>query len=163
MEIKLAQPEMFEQIDRLLRDAFTDSDHGYSGEAELTQALRESDTPTIELIAWDENIVKGHALLSEAMVGNTKGLVLAPIAVRVANQKEGIGSALMDELDEIAADNDYAFISILGDAYYTQFGYSPAAVIDVLPPMDVPSEYFHIKPFGPVDTGTLVYAPEFGI
>lgn len=163
MEIKIAQANMFDQIDTLLREAFTASSHGYSGEAELTKALREGETPTIELVAVDGDQVMGQALLSEATVGNTKGLVLAPIAVSVDHQKQGVGSALMDELDEIATDNGYSFISILGDAYYTQFGYSPAAVIDVVAPMDVPSEYFHIKPFGPVDAGTLVYAPEFGI
>lgn len=163
MEIKIAQASMFEQIDKLLREAFTNSSHGYSGEAELTKALRESDTPTIELVAVEDDQVLGHALLSEATVGKTKGLVLAPIAVSVDNQKQGVGSALMDDLDEIATDNGYAFISILGDAYYTQFGYSPAEVIDVKAPIDVPGEYFHIKPFGPVDSGTLVYAPEFGI
>jgi len=163
MGIKIAQPEMFEQIDQLLRDAFTQSDHGYGGEAELTKALRESDTPTIELAAVEGNEVIGVALLSEAKVGDIKGLVLAPLAVKPANQKEGVGSALMDQLDELAIDNGYAFISILGDAYYTQFGYETAEVYGVKAPMDVPSEYFHLKTFGTVDTGTLAYAPEFGI
>lgn len=163
MEIKMVQASMFEQIDALVRDAFTNSAHGYSNEAELTTALREGETTTIELVAVDGDDVLGHALLSEATVGKTKGLVLAPIAVSIDKQGQGVGSALMDELDEIATDNGYAFISILGDDYYTQFGYSEAAIINVLPPMDVPSEYFHIKPFGPVDEGILVYAPEFGI
>ncbi|AIG65574.1 GNAT family N-acetyltransferase [Weissella tructae] len=163
MEIKLVTDQMFDDIDTLVRDAFTKSSHGYEGEAELTVALRQSETPTIELAAVDGDVVLGHALLSEATIGKTKGLVLAPLSVHTAHQNEGIGSTLMDALDEIAVDNDYAFISILGDAYYTQFGYVPAADMKVVPPMDIPSEYFHLKAFGPVDAGTLVYAPEFGI
>lgn len=163
MEIKVVTDKMFAEIDNLVREAFTSSVHGYEGEAELTEALRNSATPSIELVAVDEDIIKGHALLSEATIGNTKGLVLAPLSVGTDYQNQGIGSALMDALDEIAIDNEYSFISILGDNYYTQFGYTPASEMNVVAPMDVPSEYFHLKTFGVVDTGTLVYAPEFGI
>lgn len=161
------QPSMADQVTTLITSAFTNTDHGYDGEAELTTALREGQAKTFEIVAlYEENQVTGHALLSEATVGNVTGLVLAPLSVQVEHQHQGIGSGLMKAIEEVATQNDYSFISILGyPDYYQKFGYVPANEFNVKAPMEVPNEFFLMKILqDQVElNGTLKYAHQFGI
>ncbi|WP_162685294.1 GNAT family N-acetyltransferase [Lactiplantibacillus plantarum] len=79
-------------------------------------------------------------------------------------QGKGVGSQLMLEIENIAQDNSYKFISILGDShYYSRFGYKPASTYGVIAPMEVPEEVFMIKIFDQNNdySGLLKYAPEF--
>ncbi len=158
--------DMANEVDTLIKNAFTNSEHGYGNEAELVTDLRNSETITFELVAFDQDKIVGHALASEATINTVKGLVLAPLSVLTTKQKQGIGTMLMEAVENIAKDNDYKFISILGDpAYYNRFGYKPSKLYNVLAPMNVPDEVFMLKVFykNINYTGTLKYAPEFGI
>ncbi|RRG17790.1 N-acetyltransferase [Weissella viridescens] len=160
-------------LQRVIQDAFTSSAHGYSGENALVQALRESDkTSTYDVVASDDGAIVGYALLSDALildegVPQASGLVLAPLAVAPDAQKQGVGKALMAEIESVAGTHGYSFISILGGNYYQQFGYRPASQFGIKAPMEVPDEYFQIKPMreGSLTDvqGTLKYAPEFGL
>ncbi|MBM7618080.1 putative N-acetyltransferase YhbS [Weissella uvarum] len=166
MEVQLANQQMAQAIKQVVKKAFLTSEHGYQGEAELVEDLRDSTTPTFErVVIWNQHLV-GHMLLSEANVAESKGLVLAPLSVLPAFQRHGVGKALMASAEEIAKDYDYAFISILGDSqYYGRFGYQPAKNFEIKAPMDVPDEAFLIKRFTQTvqQPGILEYAPAFGI
>ncbi|GIQ95777.1 GNAT family N-acetyltransferase [Lactiplantibacillus plantarum] len=164
MKTTIFKTEMTNSVDSLIRNAFKKSEHGYNGEAELTSTLRNSSTRTFERVVITDNKVVGHALLSEAKINQISGLVLAPISVLPEYQGKGVGSQLMLEIENIAQDNSYKFISILGDPhYYSRFGYKPASTYGVIAPMEVPEEVFMIKIFDQNNdySGLLKYAPEF--
>ncbi|WP_307994864.1 N-acetyltransferase [uncultured Weissella sp.] len=174
MEIKKSLDENdVPALANMIQEAFAGTDHGYSGESELVTALRKSDrTSTYDFVAWDAEMLVGYALLSDALIiddeqPQASGLVLAPLAVAPVAQKQGVGKALMSEIETVAKKHGYSFISILGGDYYRQFGYKAASQFGIEAPMEVPDEYFQIKPMreeGLTDVhGTLKYAPEFGI
>lgn len=166
MKIKQYDSKMEKEVRKLIISAFTASEHGYNDEAQLTDDLRNGREKTFEIVAIDDGELAGHALLSEASIENTKGLVLAPISVLPNHQRSGVGTKLMQNIDDIALENKYEFISILGDPkYYERFGYFEADKVGVKSPMKVESKYFMIKLFNDVIqlNGTLKYADAFGI
>ncbi|WP_054700800.1 GNAT family N-acetyltransferase [Secundilactobacillus odoratitofui] len=156
----------------LITTAFATAEHSDGHEAELVATLRQQPNyhPEFDVIAIDDQSrLVGHALLSEAVVGEQwPVLVLAPLAVLPKAQRQGIGRALIAELEKRAAETKFLAISILGDpAYYGQFGYQPAADFGVTAPMAVESKYFMLKPLGQKRLqsvrGKLQYDPAFGI
>lgn len=166
MRITSYDNTMADAVDQLIRRAFEESEYGYSGEAELVQALRDDGAVVGEIVAFNRNQLVGHALLSRAHVGPVEGVVLAPLSVLPEYQLQGIGSALMAKVEALARDEDMAFISLLGDPdYYQRFGYLPASRWGVTAPMPVPDEAFLLKilklRFAP--SGTLKYADAFGL
>lgn len=166
MRTTIFKTEMTNSVDSLIRNAFKKSEHGYNGEAELTLTLRNSSTKTFESVVITDNKIVGHALLSEAKINQIKGLVLAPISVLPEYQGKGIGSQLMMKIESIAQNNNYKFISILGNPhYYSRFGYKPASTYGIIAPMEVPKDVFMVKIFQQNDdyAGLLQYAPAFGL
>lgn len=164
----------------LITMAFATAAHSDGHEAELVAALRQSAHyhpefdvhyhPEFDVVAVVEGQAVGHALLSEARVcvDGTPVLVLAPLAVLPAYQNQGIGGALIRELELRAADAKFLAISILGDPdYYGRFGYRPADEFEVTAPMAVESKYFMLKVLGDgrLDGvgGELRYDSAFGI
>lgn len=156
----------------LITMAFATAEHSDGHEAELVAALRQSEHyhPEFDVVAIVDGQAVGHALLSEARVGDDGApvLVLAPLAVLPAYQSRGIGGALIRELELRAADSKFLAISILGDPdYYGRFGYRPAAEFGVTAPMAVESKYFMLKALGDgrLDgvAGELRYDSAFGI
>lgn len=156
----------------LITTAFATAKHSDGHEAELVATLRQSEHyhPEFDVVAIADRQAVGYALLSEARVGADSAtvLVLAPLAVLPAYQNQGIGGALIQELELRAADSEFLAISILGDPdYYGRFGYRPAIEFGVTAPMDVESKYFRLKTLGDGRlagvTGKLTYDSAFGI
>ncbi|MBP2966818.1 GNAT family N-acetyltransferase, partial [Acinetobacter baumannii] len=92
------------QIKELIVEAFSKSEYGYTGEAELVDKIRQNND-YLEVVYLEENKVIGHGLLSDSKIENhlnetvAKGLVLAPISVLPSHQGKGIGSQLMTALE----------------------------------------------------------------
>lgn len=152
MKIQKVQSSYYLAIHHLIVEAFTASTHGYHGEADLVENIRldpEYDAD-LEVVAFQENEIVGHALLSKISSVNqgslTTGAALAPISVKPTDQNQGIGRQLIATLEELAKEKGYAFIAILGDpAYYGRFGYRPASDYGIEFPFDVPGEYCLVK------------------
>lgn len=172
MEIRSINVTEFSEVDLLLRDSFSETEHGYQGEAELVKKIRAEKTynPEFELVAAEEERVLGHTMLSEVAIGETDdntGLALAPIAVRPGLQNKGIGAALIREAEVRAKNQGYRYISILGSPeYYGRFGYQPASMFNITAPFEVPDEAFLVKALE-VDglenvSGVLRYTKAFG-
>lgn len=173
MIIQTIQHKDFDKVDKLIRNAFTQSEHGYSNESELVEKIRKdkSYVPELELIALDDSKqIIGYGLLSEVSIVNSSqefiGLVLAPLAVSPNAQGKGVGGTLLTILEHSATKLGYNYISILGHAdYYPRFGYAPASKYQVKAPFNVPDEVFMIKPLTPtgLDTvqGTIKYSEAF--
>ncbi|MFV0558044.1 MAG: GNAT family N-acetyltransferase [Enterococcus sp.] len=149
-EIQLADQPAIRQ---LIKEAFSATKRGYGNEAELVEKIRQSDgyLKTLELVVIKDGELVGHGLLSEVKIINegfsATGLVLAPLTIKVAFQRQGLGKALMWELEKRAQVLTYPFISILGHAdYYPKFGYQPASKFQVQAPFEVADESFMLKP-----------------
>ncbi|MBO0431916.1 N-acetyltransferase [Enterococcus sp. DIV0660C] len=174
MQIRTINKKDFLKVDKMIREAFEHTERGYGNEAELVDKIRASDTydPALEMVAVDdENFIVGHGLLSEVEIVDSDGvayvgLVLAPLDVEVSHQGEGIGTNILMELEKIAKELHYRFISILGHPeYYPRLGYVPASKYSVKAPFDVPDEMFMIKPLydNALDSisGTIKYSDTF--
>ncbi|MCM0582246.1 N-acetyltransferase [Weissella diestrammenae] len=165
MGITTYKKQMATEVQTTIQMAFAQSKYGYQGENELVFDLRQDQKNKIFELVWQQAAkVVGHVMLSEASVGQTTGLVLAPLSVLPEYQHQGIGGELLRAAEQLAADKKFAFISILGEpAYYQVFGYQTASQFNITAPMPVPDDYFMVKPL--VDlaqtNGKLVYAPAF--
>lgn len=168
MLLKTITKSDYQEVDRVIREAFSKSDYGYGGEAELVEKIRleKHYDVTLEIIAIEDDQIVGHGLLSQVTVSSKQGLALAPLCVHPEHQGHTIGGQLLIELEARARQLDYPFISILGSpSYYSRFGYLPASQFNISPPFDVPEEAFMIKALTPNGlnglSGTLIYSKAF--
>ena len=107
---------------------------GYDKEAELVAQLLDDKTgePIISLLAFHNNEAIGHILFTKAIIegSNTSPLIhiLAPLAVKPAFQKKGIGGMLIREglnkLKKIGSEMVFVFGS---PQYYPKFGFITGA------------------------------------
>jgi putative acetyltransferase len=105
---------------------------GRIDEARLVGALRRSGAVTLSLVAEQSGSVVGHILFSPVTIDRGSGLTmavgLAPVAVRPAFQRQGVGSELVRRgLDELRA-AEHGAVVVLGHArYYPRFGFVRAS------------------------------------
>ena len=150
---------------------------GRADEARLVERLRDCDAyiPELALTAASadgkgEEIV-GHLLLTRLPIrldrgGSVIALALAPVAVRPDRQREGVGSALVGQALERAADLGFGAVIVLGHpSYYPRFGFLPGGAFGVRCPFDVPGEAFMARELVPGALreceGMVVYARAF--
>lgn len=98
-------------------------------EARLVAALHNSPDAIFSRVAEARDVVAGHVLLSRL---NTppRSLALAPLAVLPTMQGSGIGSLLVIDSLELAANACWHAIFVLGDPrYYRRFGFSAEAAL----------------------------------
>ncbi len=128
---------------RVQREAF-----GQEGEAELTRAILADPTaaPVLSLLAEEDGEALGHVLFSRARLAEPesgcRAAILAPLAVVPKAQGQGVGGRLVRAgLDRLCEDGvDLVFV--LGDpAYYSRFGFAPAAPQGLAAPYALPKAY----------------------
>ncbi len=158
-------------IRRVLEEAF-----GQPDEAFLVEKLRKNPVfnPQLSLIATIDEIIIGHILFIPVEIIDERGnhfpsLSLSPIAVLPDFQKKGIGSELIQKGMEIARQEKFHSIIVLGQAdYYLRFGFQQASRFNICSPYpDVPEECFMAVELTPGSLkdihGTVRYPKEFGI
>lgn len=139
-------------------------------EADLVDTLRRHGKVAASLIATMGHAVVGHALLSDVMLHGPglapRGAGLAPLAVRPALQRRGIGTLLMRAAIAGARDAGYGFMVLLGDPdYYRRFGFRTAATLGLACEFEAPEEAFMALELAPGAlagaSGLVRYEPEF--
>ncbi len=139
-------------------------------EAKLVDALRVSVAPFISLVAERDGDVLGHILFTPVTVdfGDTpwSALGLAPMAVAPANQRQGIGSALVRSGLAECRRIDQPVVFVLGHPeYYPRFGFVPAPPLGLTCEYPVPDDVFMVAELEPGAlkdrTGLVRYAPAF--
>ncbi len=120
----------------LIRDvtvsAFSGSEYGHQGEAQLVDLLRAVSDRFLSLVACVEGEVVGHVMFTPVIVkthvADFAGMGLAPLSVHPFHQRQGIGSALVKHgLDKLCKDG-CPFVVVLGHPdYYNRFGFRSAS------------------------------------
>jgi tRNA (guanine37-N1)-methyltransferase len=152
-------------IDEVLVEAF-----GGDDEAKLVRRLRKAGDAAIELVAERDQRVIGHVLLSPLGCVAEDGhvdrgmLALAPLAVRPAWQRMGIGEALTRAAIRQAQRTRCPAVVVLGDPpYYRRFGFEPAHAAGYTSPFDAAGDALQVLPLSdpPPAGGRLEYAKAF--
>jgi len=137
-------------------------------EARLVDSLRAAGRLLVSLVVEVDGAVVGHVAFSPVTIGSADargGVGLGPVAVHPDFQRCGIGKRLVrDGLAACRADG-YAFCVVLGEpAYYTRFGFAPAARWKLTNEYGAGPEFMacELREGGvPVAGGLVRYAPEF--
>ena len=107
MLIRQAEARDYREVYELVKEAFIAAEHADGNEQDLVEALRKGGAfiPKLSLVAEIDGKLAGYILFTKAVVGRNEVLVLAPVAVKPAYQKPGIGAALINEGHENLAMN----------------------------------------------------------
>lgn len=145
-------------------------DHGQAV-ANLVDDLRDAVArgEGLSLVAEERDEVVGHVMFSPSLLDAPKRLVrvqvLSPIGVLPACQKQGVGTMLIRGGLELLAERSVPLVFLEGPAYYSRFGFQPAADQGFRKPsLRIPDAAFQVLPlpaYEPWMTGTLVYAEPF--
>ncbi len=151
--------------------AFSKSELGYHGEAEIVARLRAKCPEILSLIAEEHDRLRGHILFSPVKIASDgrvlEGMGLAPLSVLPGFQRQGIGSRLVEAGLKRLAETGCPFVVVLGHPeYYGRFGFEPAGRFGITSEFTgVPEEVFRIKPLSisPADLppGLAKYRDEF--
>ena len=112
----------------------------------IIAALRNAGALTISLVAEVDGQVVGHIAFSPLTIsdGTADWHGLGPISVRPANQRQGIGKALVNDGLSLLKALGSKGCALVGDpAYYQRFGFRniPSLVYE-----GIPQEYFLVLP-----------------
>lgn len=125
---------------------------GYDKEAKLTANLLKDETaePVLSLLAFYKDEAIGHILftrvyLNEIVTDQPLLHILAPLAIKPAFQKQGIGSMLINEGLERLKKIGSEMVFVLGHMdYYPKFGFIPdAGKLGYFAPYPIPEEYLN--------------------
>lgn len=145
MLVRRETPADVTRADEVLRLAFDGP-----VEADLVHALRADSgwVPALSQVAEDAGgVVVGHVVCTEGSLGAVTVLGLGPIGVAPANQRTGVGSALMHAVIAAADALDYPAVVLLGHLdYYPQFGFVPASQLGIHATNPHWGEHFQVRP-----------------
>lgn len=134
-------------------------------ESRLVDLLRANGKAVISLVAVDESNVLGHILFSPVSTtppSQSKGIGLAPVAVRTDVQAEGIGSQLIRAGLDLCKQHGFDYCVVLGaPEYYQRFGFLKASQFNVQNEYGVDAEFMIIRFTGKNVAGLVKYAKEF--
>ena len=164
MDIKIREEEAkdIERVREVIQAAFPSV-----VESRLVDALRASGKATISLVAINGDDVLGHILFSPVTTtprSDSKGIGLAPVAVRPDAQSQGIGSKLIKEGLRRCKELGFDYCVVLGDPkYYQRFGFQKASPLGIRNEYGVDDEFMVLR-FSERDVAGLVqYASEFAV
>ena len=136
-DIRESLPTDREALEDLYPAAFPDEDL-----IPLLRDLLSEEDGVFSFVAISNGVLVGHIVFTMCGIagrGEQVGL-LGPLAVHPDVQRQGIGSALIQEGLSRLKSEGAAQVQVLGDpAYYGRFGFQPDG--NVAPPYDLPREW----------------------
>lgn len=144
--IRSEQPSEREVAHNIVRAAF-----GRETEVQLLQSLRglADFNPNLSLVAADGTEIRGYALYHRATVDGKAGpqpaLLLTPLAVDPAYQRQGVGERLVRHGLERCRVVGIELVFSLGlPSYFARFGFQPAAAHGLTPMISIPQDQFQV-------------------
>jgi putative acetyltransferase len=129
--------------------------------------LRANGKAIISLVAEYDDQVLGHILFSPVSTSpssETKGIGLAPVAVRQSAQSQGIGSQLIREGLRLSQELAYDYCVVLGaPQYYSRFGFEKASNFGLQNEYGVDDEFMVVRFTDGAVNGLVKYASEFAL
>jgi len=163
MIIRSEQAEELSAIHQLTADAFAPKSFSDGTEPDIIDALREAGDLTLSLVAIKEQVLVGHVAFSPVSIDSaTKAWHgLGPVSVLPEMQRQGIGTALINEGLRLLRDRSSDGCALIGDPnYYSRFGFVSDGNLHY---EGVPDEHVQWLSFNDVSpTGQLVFSPTFG-
>jgi putative acetyltransferase len=144
---------------------------GQPDEAALVDRLRAHAALYLGLVAVDDRELVGHILFTPVPLHTAAGIVtflaLAPMAVRPARQRQGIGSTLVREGLAACRAAGYGLVVVVGHPpFYPRFGFVRARPLGLTSEPAFPDEAFMVAELtaGALHgrRGVIRYGPEFG-
>jgi len=173
LSIRNETPTDRDAVRRVIVEAFTHSELGHHGEADLVDQLRSHCNDLLALVAMEGEDLVGQILFSPVSIrtstGVVRGMGLAPMAVVPCHQSSRIGSALVGAGLEHLSTGGCPFVVVLGHPqYYPRFGFQHGAEHGVRHGFaGIPQEVFFVKLLDQSLlesnlSGTAIYRSEFG-
>ena len=138
MNIRLAQETDLDSILKIIETAFSDEENRVI--MNLAQELhQETTSPSIKsLVAELDNQVIGYVSYSPIFLksdASISGYILAPLAVSLEHQKQGVGSDLIKSGIYMLTKDGVSVLLVYGDpAYYGRFGFKEEIGHSFVPP-----------------------------
>jgi len=164
--------EYQDDIRRITVEAFSSSELGHNGEAELLGLLRSRCRQMLSLVALRGEPV-GHILFTPVSIysdhGQLQGMGLGPLSVLPDYQRQGIGSQLIVSGLERLRARGIPFVTVVGyPDYYIRFGFEPASKFGITHGFKgLPQSLLFIyscdrTKLTSLNGGVALYQPEFG-
>lgn len=169
LEIRKETKQDYEEVYKIVKEAFASAEHSDGNEQDLVVSLRDSDSfiPELSLVAIKDDKIVGHILFTKIKIGEDEELTLAPLAILPEYQRQGIGKKLIERGHKIAQELGYHYCVVLGsERYYPKTGYVPANRYGIKAPFEVLNENFMAIKLNDTNqeiNGIVEYAKEFGI
>lgn len=160
--IRPEKPGDEQAIHDLTVAAFETMPYSNGSEAPIVAGLREDGDLAVSLVAVDGAGIVGHIAFSPVEIGAaSEGWYgLGPVSVRPDRQREGIGSALINEGLSILRARGAKGCALVGDpGYYRRFGFRSDGRLSY---GELPSHYVQWLPFADeVAAGSVRFSPAF--
>ncbi len=143
---------------------------GQPGEANLVDALRNSNALTLSMVAESDGEIIGHIAFSPVTIESRSSIFdalgLGPMAVLPNRQRSGIGSQLMEAGLTECEKSRYGLAVVLGHPdFYPRFGFAPASQHKISWEGEAPDEAFMVRELKKGELskvrGIVKYRPEF--
>jgi len=157
-------------IAEVIKAAFSLARHASGQEPRIVEALRRDGALALSRVADVDGRIVGHVALSPVSLddGSPGWFGLGPVAVRPADQGNGVGSALVRAaLADLPALGAHGCV-VLGDpAYYRRFGFAPVSGLRYggADADGATADHFLALAFGdgPIPHAQVSYHPAFSI
>lgn len=169
MIVRQERLEDYDEVYRVVKEAFKSAEYADGNEQDLVAELRKSKAfiPKLSLVAVEDDKIVGHILFTKALVQGREVLALAPLSVLPDYQNRGIGLSLVKEGHEIAHKLGYEYSVVLGHSkYYPKAGYIPASQYGIKAPFEIDDESFMAICFSTSQNklnGIVEYDKAFGV
>lgn len=159
----------YPKIRALVKKAFSFAVHTDGDEHNLIERIRNSKEyiPELSLVAVSDEKLLGYIMFSRIHIGMCEAVALAPLAVDIEMQNNGVGKLLIETGHSIARNLGFPCSVVLGDpAYYSKSGYVKASDYNISPPFEVCHDYYMLYPLNTetmLPEGTVKYSDAFRI